>query len=204
MPVGPSRRVPKEAAATPDEIVAAIEKLTPAEWAKLRRSADLCVLKLGPKALRKTADELLQTAVTDLLEDTRRWDRSKVPVIVHFLIWAMKRISSNWARAYRPEKSPVLETELIKEDEEGKLTNPVAEVRENSPDPERQFRNKQTLEAISKLFNDDEEAQMVLTAWEEGYDPPGVRELWGLSQKDYNRIVQRIRRKLDAAGIVAD
>ena len=38
-------------------------------------------------------------------------------------------------------------------------------------------------------------------AWQEGYDPPGVRELWGLSQTQYNTIVRRIRRNIEAAGL---
>ena len=44
---------------------------------------------------------------------------------------------------------------------------------------------------------------MVLMAWDDGYDAAGVRELWGLSQNDYNTIVRRIRRRLDDAGLTA-
>ena len=45
---------------------------------------------------------------------------------------------------------------------------------------------------------------MVLTAWQEGYEPADVRELWGLSQNEYNTIVRRIRRRLDTSALNAD
>ena len=62
----------------------------------------------------------------------------------------------------------------------------------------------ETLLAIDNLFKEDQEAQMILTAWQDGYDPVGVRELWGLSQNDYNAIVRRIRRTIEAASIRPD
>jgi hypothetical protein len=61
---------------------------------------------------------------------------------------------------------------------------------------------KETLAEIDTLFADDQEVQMVIEALREGYDPPGVRELWGLSQKQYNAIIVRMRRHIEKAGIV--
>jgi len=56
-------------------------------------------------------------------------------------------------------------------------------------------------EKIDELFADDREVQMVLEAFREGYDPPGVRELWELTHKQYNAIVVRMRRSIKKAGI---
>ena len=72
MSTKPPRRVPKETAATPAEIEAAIEALTPADLAKLKRYAENRIWKLGPKADSRTADDLFQIAVDSLLNDTRR------------------------------------------------------------------------------------------------------------------------------------
>jgi hypothetical protein len=146
---------------------------------------------------------LLQTALTDLLEDTRRWDKTKVG-FMGFLFGAMKSISSNWAKSYLAEEDPVLEADLRRRDEEGKEFSPLHAHRSGQPDPEQQLSDKQTLLEIDNLFKDDQEAQMLLTAWQEGYDPPGVRELWELSQNDYNTIVRRIRRNVEAVGIRPD
>ena len=196
------RRVPEEAAATLAEITAAIEALTPGEWAKLRRYADYRLLRLGPKAEGREGDDLLQTALTDLLADTRRWNTAKVG-FAGFLIGAMKSISSNWARSYKKEEIPVPEADLLRTNEEGETFSPLDIVPARRPDPERARHQKQTLEQIETLFKEDEQAQMVLMAWQEGYDPAGVRELWKLSQNEYNTIVRRIRRRLYDAGLTA-
>jgi hypothetical protein len=60
---------------------------------------------------------------------------------------------------------------------------------------------KDTLERITGLFPEDSEVQMVIEALRDGYDPPGVRELWGFSQKQYNAIIVRMRRHIERAGI---
>jgi hypothetical protein len=203
MATKPSRRVPDEAAATPEEIAAAIEALTPGEWAKLRRFADYRLFLLGPKAGGQTRDDLLQTALSDLLADTRRWSKAKVGFVT-FLTGAIRSISSNWARSYNEGENPVLEADLLRTNEEGETFSPLNHVQAQPPDPEQIRHQKQTLEQIEILFKDDEKAQMVLMAWQERYDPPGIRELWNFSQSDYNTIVCRIRRHLAAAGLTAD
>jgi hypothetical protein len=203
MATKPPRRVPDEVAATPEEIAAAVEALTPGEWAKLRRFADYRLFLLGPKAEGRTRDDLLQTALNDLLADTRRWNKAKVGFVM-FLTGAMRSISSNWARSYKEDENPVLESDLLRTNEEGETFNPLNNVQAQGPDPEQIRHQRQTLEQIEALFKDDEQAQMVLMAWQERYDPSGVRELWNLSQNDYDTIVCRLRRHLDAAGLTAD
>jgi hypothetical protein len=195
-----SRRVPAEAAATPAQMTAAIEALTVADWGRLRRYGDYRILKLGPKADGQRSDDLLQTALLDLLEDRRRWDTDKIR-FVPFLCGAMRSISSNWARGYEADESPALEADLRRENEEGEQFSPVDNVPVCRPNPEEGLEDTQTLAAIEQLFKSDEDALKVLVAWQEGYDPPGVRELWGLSQTQYNTIVRRIRRNIEAAGL---
>lgn len=203
MAINQSRRVPEESAATIQEITAAIETLTTSDWARVKRIADYCMWRLGLKAEGRTGDDLMQTALTDLLADTRRWNRSKVGFVT-FLAGAMKSISSNWARSFKKEEALVYETDLRQENENGDISSPLDSMKEQTPSPVERLHNKQTLEQIDDLFKDDEQAQMVLTAWLERFDPAGVRELWNLSQKEYNAIVRRIRRHLAAAGITPD
>ena len=198
-----ARRVPAEKAATPTEIAAAIEALTAADFVRLRQYTRRRIQRLGPKAVEKVGDDLLQTALCDLLQDTRRWDKTKVG-FMGFLFGAMKSISSNWAKSYLPEEVPVLDADLRKENEEGEEFSPLDRRSAPQPTAEQQLSDKQTLGEVDNLFKEDQEAQMVLTAWQEGYDPAGVRELWGLSQNAYNTIVRRIRRTLDASNIKPD
>ena len=203
MTAKPSRRVPEELAATPADIAAAIDALSVADWARLRRFANYRIFRLGPKAEGRKGDDLLQTALTSLLEDTRRWNKNEVPFLL-FLIGAMRSISSNWARAYDKEEAPMMDSDLQKTNEEGRIFSPLQAVPDPRPDPAEQLHDKQTLNLIENMFKGDEKAQMVLTAWQEGYDPAGVRELWDLSQNDYNTVVRRIRRRLAAAGLSAE
>ena len=203
----PSRRVSEEAAATPADIRTAIEALTSADWTRLRNYAANRILKLGPKAKGRSREDLLQITLELILDDTRRWDRTKVE-FVPFMIWAMKSISSNWARGYKPEERLFLELDAEKTNEDGETFRPFDDVKDENPNPEQRLIDEEQFQAdarllkkIDELFKGDEGAQMVLEAWRDGYDPPGVRTLWELSQKDYDTIVRRIRRTIDRSGL---
>ena len=203
MKANPPRGVPDEAAATPAEIEAAIEGLTLADWARVRRYADFRMVGLGLKADGRTGEDLRQTALTDLLKGTRRWNKDKVGFVM-FLTGAMRSISSNWARSYKPEDTAMVEADSLRENEEGEVISPFDNLTAKNPNPEEQLRDRQTLKLIDNLFIDDEEAQQVLMAWQDRLVPAEVRELWGLSQNEYNTVVRRIRRTIAAAGLTAN
>jgi len=135
------------------------------------------------------------------LDGTRRWNKGKVKFPA-FLFGAMRSISSNWAKSYKPEDTPILEADLRRENEEGKIFSPLDALQAQDPDREQQAHAAQALERIEALFKDDEQAQKVLMGWDDGLDAPAVRELWNFSQKEYNTIVRRIRRHIDAAGLM--
>ena len=207
MTKSPSRRVSEEAAATPADIRVAIEALTSADWTRLRNYASNRIHILGPKTDGRNREDLLQITLELLLDDTRRWDRTKVE-FVPFMIWAMKSISSNWARGYKPEETLSLELDAEKTNEDGETFRPIDYVEDENPNPEQRLVDEEQFQAaarrlkmIDELFGGDEGAQMVIEAWRDGYDPPGVRTLWELSQKDYDTIVRRIRRTIDRSGL---
>ena len=203
MATKPPRRVPQEAAATPKEIAAAIEALTLGDWARLKRYADNRIWSLGPKADGRTGDDLMQTAMLALLADTRRWNKDKVGFLT-LLKGAIRSISSNWAKSFKVEETAVLEADLRRENEEGDTYGPLDNVEEQRPNAEQHLHHEQTIDQIEAIFREDEQAQMVLMAWQERYDAPGVRELWKLSQREYDTIVRKIRRRIDAAGLTPD
>ncbi len=199
-----ARRVAPERAASPAEITAAINGLSEVELVRLRQYASARVRLLGRKAGTETGDDLLQAAITDLLQDNRRWDKANVS-FMGFLFGSMKSISSNWAKTYAAEEDPIRETDLKQDDSDGKPSrNPLERHASAASSAEDRLINRATLQQIETLFKDDQEAQMVLAAWEDGCDPPGVRELWDLTQNQYNTIVRRIRRTIQAAGMQPD
>ena len=207
MPKMPSRRVSKNAAATAADIRAVIEALTSADWTRLRNYSAYRIRKLGPKADGRSREDLLQITLLLLLDDTRRWDRARVE-FVPFMIGAIRSVSSNWARGYKPEETLHLVLDSEKTNEDGETFRLIERLADENPNPEQRLvemekrqSDARRLKMIDELFEGDEGAQMVIEAWREGHDPPGVRSLWGLSQNDYNTIVRRIRRMIDRSGL---
>jgi DNA-directed RNA polymerase specialized sigma24 family protein len=196
-----ARNIPEEHAATPEEVQAAIEALTPADWYRLRKFAEYYIFLLGQKAGDRSADDLLNEAFTRFLERTRKWDKSKVD-FMGVLFGAIESISDSWSRKKAtPTESPVLASSLVVEDEDGLPTDPAEAFSSSSVSAPQMLIYKQTVERIDALFADDTEVQMVLEAFRDGYDPPGIRELWEFTQKQYNAIVVRMRRKIEKAGL---
>jgi|SRR6185312_6631102 len=196
-----ARNITEERAATPEEVHAAIEALTPTDWYRLRKFAEYYIFLLGQKAADRRADDLLNEAFTRFLERTRKWDKSKVN-FMGVLFGAIESISDSWSRKKTtPTESPVLASSLVVEDEDGLLSDPAEAFPSTSVSAPQMLIYKQTLDRIDALFTDDTEVQMVLEAFRDGYDPPGIRELWEFTQKQYNAIVVRMRRKIEKAGL---
>ncbi|MBI4467755.1 MAG: hypothetical protein HY650_00360 [Acidobacteria bacterium] len=196
-----ARKIPEERAATPEEIESAIAALSEAEWYRLRRFADYQVFRLGVKAGDRRGSDLLNEVFIRLVARTRRWDKAKVGFL-GLLYRAMESIADSWLRKQlSPTEQPILASALITQNEGGELSDPAEEWGSTEVDPAQMLVYKETLDQIDGLFVDDEQVQMVIAALRDNYDPAGIRELWGFSQKEYNAIIVRMRRHLKKAGI---
>src|SRR5438477_10110125 len=82
-------------AATSQEVQQAYEALTPVELIKLRNFAQRRIRGLGRMALGRSADGLLQEAITLVLQEKRHWKSESVG-FPQFLAGAIRSISSNW------------------------------------------------------------------------------------------------------------
>jgi DNA-directed RNA polymerase specialized sigma24 family protein len=197
-PAGP---IPEERAATPDEVRAAIDALSKTDWYRLRKFADYHVFLLGEKSGDRRGPDLLNEAFLRLLQGSRKWDKSKVG-FMGFLYGAIESIADSWLRKKgSPTEAPVLASSLIKENEDGDLSDPAEEFQSETPDQARMLIYRETLDDIATLLADDQEIQMIIEGIREGLDPPAIRELWGLSQPQYNAIVVRMRRRIARANI---
>jgi DNA-directed RNA polymerase specialized sigma24 family protein len=204
------RRVPEEKAATPDQIRAAIESLTEADFERLDEFAKNRVRRLGPKAAGITARELLNEAVVSILDGTRRWNPEKVD-LPGLLIGAMRSISSNWARKYDPDEEPVLESDLKRPGSDAEAGTTVFDTAESKePNPEQVLlasepsREQLLIERIEQLFTDDPDANWVLECWADGMDGPAIKQLLDWTETQLNTTVRRIRRKIRAKGITGE
>lgn len=203
-------RVPEEKAATPDQIRAAIESLTEADFERLDEFAKNRVRRLGPKAARITAGELLNEAVISILDGTRRWNPEKVD-LPGLLIGAMRSITSNWARKYDPDEGLVLESDLKRPGSDGEAGTTVFDTAESKePNPEQVLlaselsREQLLVERIEQIFTDDPDANWVLECWADGMDGPAIKQLLDWTETQLNTTVRRIRRKIKAKGITGD
>lgn len=191
--------VPEDRAATPAEIEAAINQLSDADWYRLRNSAERLEFLLQEKAMGR---DLLGEAFERLWSGSRKWDKTKAGLVT-FLFGAMRSICNAWFRAkVTPTEQPSLASALTVEDEEGHTSNPVDGHAAPEPSTEQLLICRETLERIDEVLADDEEARMILEGFRDGRDPAGIRELWDLSQTQYDTIITRMRRKIRRAGIV--
>lgn len=80
--------------ASPEEVQQAYEALSPIELIKLRNFAQRRIRGLGRMALGRSADGLLQEAITLVLQEKRHW-KSENATFPQFLSGAIRSISSN-------------------------------------------------------------------------------------------------------------
>jgi hypothetical protein len=183
-----------EKVATAEEITEAIEKLLPDEWAKLyayaRNRARMMALYGG------AVDEfdLVQLAVTALLEDRRTWNPKKV-AFTGLLMGTMRSIASNHKAKALTSGYSESESQLASAAEEDQPDSLI----ERHPDarltPEQQMILTGWVAEIYDFFKDDAEACLVMDGWRDDLSGTEIIETLEIDRKGYETIVKRIRRK---------
>lgn len=169
--------------------------------AKLVNEADLLRLKtiarLHARGLPPHISwaDLLQESFKRVLEGSRR-QPDGVPTLV-FLAGVMRSIKEQYWRETRrvARQAPKMLAELECAD------LPDSEPRDPQPSCERHLIALQELEAISRLFEADLEAQLIISAFCEGWTPEETCTMHAISRTDYDSIRRRIRRVLIKAGL---
>ena len=187
----PTRRVPEEKAASIEEVQAAIEALTAAESTGLLNFARRRIATMGRASKGRDAKELLQEALLSALkEDGRHWNKEKVRFVI-FLFGTIRSISYNWCRAFDPNEAYSV-SELIQENEEGVVTNPLLDTPSLDPDPEERAMMKEEAEyrtqqvsRIKELIAPRPLASLIIEAQLEWMTGPEIQESLGISKKEY-------------------
>jgi len=189
-----SRRVPEEHAATQEEIEAAIESLTEEEEGNLLLSARRRISVIGKATLGNGPEDLLQEAITATLEGKRRWNKQGgVPFCLH-LIGAMRSISSHWLEQFDEDEAS-LETDLLRQTDEGDVFNPMLGVASETPSVERQMIVREQVERLLSLVSSRELATLIVEGMREGMKSSEIKELLELDRKQYETEMTWIRRK---------
>lgn len=156
-------------------IETAIERLSDADWYRLRQVARI----LAWKVPSMEGEELLFEALERTLDDRRRWNHAAIEFVGH-LIGTMRSIASHEASRRGLDTIGLTSSmDLV-----------APETPESSLSAEDQIR------VLRTHFGerDDQQALEVLDAMELGCDGPAVRSQLGLTQTQLETIVRRIRR----------
>lgn len=157
--------------ATADEAAVALEQLGPGGRIRLEKIA-----RNRLRGLNTEWEDLLQEALTRILEGSRKWPRN-LPII-NFVAGVMKSLASErWqqqSRSYNEES-----------------------LSESNPGPEKEAEAREELKAIEAQFGDDDEGLAVVMARAEGYSPEEIQNMFNLTPTQYDSTLKRIRRRLD-------
>lgn len=174
---------------TLNEVRAAIEALSDADWLRIEKIA-----KLYSRNRRLEADDLLQTTLMRTLEGTRRCPRCVD--FVRFLAAAMRSIASDDVKAWT--RKPELKTVPKFGGDEDEF-----DFADLSPDPEVTLADQQEAEQIAArvlmLFEDDVVAQTIVEGQMEDMSADELRDLTGLDTKAYASKRRLIRRRIEKA-----
>ncbi|ACO31677.1 MULTISPECIES: sigma-70 family RNA polymerase sigma factor [Acidobacterium] len=193
-----------EKVATVDEVSEAIEKLRPEEWAKLYAYAKNRARMMTLYGAVVDARDLVQRAVTELLEQRRTWNPKKVG-FVGVVIGAMKSISSNHKEKSQKSGYSVAESQLVSPEEDDDSESSVMDHADSRMNPEQQVISAEGKKDVLRLvgdvydfFEDDPEARLVMDGWQEGLSGSEIMAALEIDRKGYETIARRIRRKSTA------
>lgn len=199
--------------ATPQDIEAAIEGLTPPNTQRMRRVCrDWLFVLRHYGGCRDTVDDLLQSAIIKVLDGTRRWNKTKVD-FVGLVVGIIQSDASHTLERYTrsvANMESIPESDLVKVTEEVDNCNPLDNIAVNPKSPEEELIDREIKQEkvdlvgrVLVLFEDDEEASEVLLYRLDGLTGPEIKKRMGLSTKEYATVDQRIRRgfgRLSGAG----
>lgn len=187
----PSRRIPESAAASPDEVKAAIETLTKGQLVKLEKYARYRIRGLGRKALGRDHGDLIKEALAATLAGDRRWRKATVDFFTH-LTGVMRSISSHWGEQFSPEEA-YAESDLMRED--GR-PGPLQSIAAETPSIDNVIDARQRLAQIERQFASDPAVPSIINGFRKGMTGPEIQLATGLSKKDYESAIKRMRRGL--------
>lgn len=197
---------PPPKVATAEDISRAIDALNPHDLVRLAAYAQNRVATVGPRAANgRGRDDLLQEAVTRLLDGRRHWYPDNVD-IVKYLIRVMESIASEWASHRKRNKSSpeyaALESEWTKNDEAGNLVSPFDGIGTGSLNVEEQAivedmeaERNELADEIEAANAGDEAASMVILHFQSDMNGPAIQQVLGWTEQEYRTTVRRIQRR---------
>lgn len=197
-------------AATSDEVLRAIDALSDAENERIEQFAMNRIHRIGRAAAGRDHGDLMQDAVTSLINGPRHWYPDDGVPFAECLLGAVRSLSSAWAgHRKRNADSPRyagLESELSFRTDEGRLASPfeiigspVLNAEESAVENEVRASEiaeaKRLADAILDSFADDEQATYVLMGFEDGLTGPEIRAALDMGEPQYRTVTRKIQRR---------
>jgi len=195
MPKKASPTQPAAPVATPQEVQQAYEALTPTELIKLRNFADRRIRGLGRMALGRSAEGLLQEAISRVLQEKRHWKSDNVG-FPQFLTGVIRSISSNWRAAFKRREAGLGQGDaiVIREISLGDGSDQNTELqlmsRENL---QRALEAENQVGWLQELVKDHLYASAILDEMLRGLTGPETQQKLGITQNEYESTVKWIR-----------
>ncbi len=183
----------KEPHASEQEIVKAIEQLSPDDQRRLTLTARKLVQGIGKKAFGFEETDLLQEAITRTLDGRRRWCKDDVTFCRH-IYGVMKSVASHWWESEAGAKV-IREADCCNGSEVARDKNPLLLVEAPNSDPERKVVEEDFIAKLMQKAASRELAPMILEGMLEGMTGKEIREL-GITQTQYETEMKWIRRNL--------
>lgn len=173
--------------ATIDEVVEALESLSPEDLLRLKqlarlRSATLVVMDW---------EDLLNESIKRTLDGARLWPRT-VPFVA-FLAQTIRSVASEERRTIQVGAT-VTESDLS--DPSTGQQRPIDDLAMNEIDPAREVQARQALAEIEAMFANEPAALGILRGLADGSSPEEIQQANGMTPTQYASTQRRIRRSL--------
>lgn len=188
-----------ERIAGPDEVRAAVSSLSEAQLFKLGQLAEMFAYRLGRRVGSPDEDELLQDAITRILDGRRKWKPAKVDLVA-LIAGALRSITSEILEQRKHQPRTILECDLPQLDPHEQEITLAQMTADHRPNVEHvlmiseQTTADQLLDRIEALFSDDPLAGLILSEWIHGSSGTEIMGAMGLSRQEYDTAVRRIYR----------
>ena len=178
-----------DAKLTLSEVEAEFRAFTAAGWAKARSLSYAASAGLA----EWSAEDLLQEAITCLLEGTRAWKRGVHPLVTIKVL--MRSIASNERKKDKKgpiDKNAVVDTDLLDAEDEvpADATGNTDITPEEAADGNSQYRY------LEKLVEGDSDVELLVMAWADGIRGKEACGDLGWDEKHYEAVRQRLLRRV--------
>jgi len=193
-----SHKQPARVVATQDEIVRAIEALSPKQMRRLEKYAYWRVQGVGRASLGRTGEDLFQEALLSTCKGAKRWYKEHVDFFGH-LRSAIRNIAFGWKQKRKQWEPFYLEADIIASNADGDEVSPLENVAGSDLAPDQYLSAKEEVKRIFKRFGNDKEVSAVLQAHLEGVTT--AREIMqehNLTKREYEGARRRIRSQKSA------